>query len=84
MRPEEPGLERKSWIILLSSAAAIVTATAVALVIRRARLDRPLASVPELITDCYEKIKEIEADLSRLRAPSQPMPQSPAWQPSTS
>jgi hypothetical protein len=65
-------LERKSWIILLSSAAAVVTAAAVALAIRRMRLEQTLTSVPELITDCYDKIKEIESDLSRLRTTAQP------------
>jgi hypothetical protein len=61
-------LERKSWFILLGSAAAVATATAVALIVRRARLDRSLTSVPDLITDCYDKIREIESDLTRIRA----------------
>jgi hypothetical protein len=65
-------LERKSWFILLGSAAAVATATAVTLLVRRARLERSLTSVPDLITDCYDKIREIESDLSRIRPTSQP------------
>jgi hypothetical protein len=65
-------LERKSWFILLGSAAAVATATAIALLVRRSRLDRSLTSVPELITDCYDKIREIESDLSRIRPGAQP------------
>jgi len=65
-------LERKSWLILLGSAAAVATATTVALLMRRARLERSLTSVPDLITDCYDKIREIESDLSRIRTTAQP------------
>jgi hypothetical protein len=65
-------LDRKSWIILLGTTAAVATATALALVIRRARLDRSLASVPDMIADCYDKIKDIETDLTRLRTTAQP------------
>lgn len=65
-------MERKSWLILLGSAAAVATATTVALLMRRARLERSLTSVPDLITDCYDKIREIESDLSRIRTTAQP------------
>lgn len=65
-------MDRKSWFILLGSAAAVATATAVALLMRRARLEHALTSVPELITDCYDKIREIESDLNRIRASTQP------------
>jgi hypothetical protein len=65
-------LDRRSWIILLGTTAAFATATAVALVIRRTRLDRTFASVPDMIADCYDKIRDIETDLSRLRATAQP------------
>jgi hypothetical protein len=65
-------LERKSWLILLGSAAAVATATTVAILMRRARLERSLTSVPDLITDCYDKIREIESDLSRIRTTAQP------------
>jgi hypothetical protein len=65
-------LDRKSWIILLGTTAAVATATALALIIRRTRLDRSLASVPDMIADCYDKIKDIETDLTRLRTTAQP------------
>ena len=65
-------MDRKSWIILLGTTAAVATATALALLIRRARLDQSLASVPDMIADCYDKIKDIETDLTRLRTTAQP------------
>jgi hypothetical protein len=65
-------LDRRSWIILLGTTAALATATTVALLIRRTRLDRAVASVPDMIADCYDKIRDIESDLSRLRATAQP------------
>jgi hypothetical protein len=65
-------LDRRSWAIVLGTTAALATATTVALLIRRARLDRVVASVPDMINDCYDKIRDIESDLSRLRATAQP------------
>jgi hypothetical protein len=56
----------------LGATAALATAAVVTFLIRRTRLDETLASVPDLITDCYDKIKDIEADLSRVRAGAQP------------
>jgi hypothetical protein len=67
-------LDRKSWFIVLGTTAALATAAVVTLLMRRARLDGTLSSVPELITDCYDKIKDIEADLTRLRTPAQAQP----------
>lgn len=64
-----PGGDRtKTWALFLGTTVAVATATAlVAMGIRRARSGPRLGDVSEIIDDCFNRIREIEADIHRLR-----------------
>jgi hypothetical protein len=65
-------VERKNWWLILGTTAALAAATVLLVVLRRSHLDEHLANVPDLISDCYDRIQELEADLTRLRSAAQP------------
>ena len=65
-RPESDHL--KGWALFVGTTVAVATATAlVAWRVRRARSGPRLADVPDIIADCFDRIKQIEGDLRRLR-----------------
>jgi hypothetical protein len=65
-------VERKNWWLILGTTAALAAATVLVMVLKRAHLEEHLNNVPELITDCYDRIHELEGDLLRLRSAAQP------------
>jgi hypothetical protein len=65
-------VDRKNWLLILGTTAALAAATVLLVVLKRSHLDGHLANVPELISDCYDRIQELEADLTRLRSAAQP------------
>jgi hypothetical protein len=67
-------VDRKNWWLILGTTAALAAATVLVMVLKRSHLDEHLANVPDLITDCYSRIQELESDLSHLRSTAQPQP----------
>ena len=65
-------VDRKNWWLVLGTTAALAAATVLVVILKRSHLDERFGNVPDLITDCYDKIQELEADLSRLRSTAQP------------
>ena len=66
-------MDKKSWWLILGTTAALAAATVLVLVLKRSHLDEHLSSnVPDLITDCYGRIHDLESDLLRLRSAAQP------------
>ncbi len=65
-------MDRKNWWLILGTTAALAAATVLLVVLKRSHLDEHLANVPELISDCYDRIQELEADLTQLRSAAQP------------
>ena len=65
-------MDRKNWWLILGTTAALAAATVLVIVLKRSHLDEHLSNVPDLITDCYDRIFELESDLSRLRSVAQP------------
>ena len=65
-------MDRKNWWLILGTTAALAAATVLVIVLKRSHLDEHLNNVPELITDCYDRIHELEADLLQLRSAAQP------------
>ena len=61
-------MDKKSWWLILGTTAALAAATVLVLVLKRSHLDEHLSNVPDLITDCYDRIHDLEADLLRLRS----------------
>jgi hypothetical protein len=61
-------VDKKSWWLILGTTAALAAATVLVLVLKRSHLDEHLSNVPDLITDCYDRIHDLEADLLRLRS----------------
>jgi hypothetical protein len=61
-------VDRKNWWLILGTTAALAAATVLVIVLKRSHLDEHLANVPDLITECYDRINELEADLTRLRS----------------
>jgi hypothetical protein len=65
-------VDKKSWWIVLGTTAALAAATVLVIVLKRSHLDEHLSNVPDLITDCYDRIHDLESDLLRLRSAPQP------------
>ena len=65
-------MDRKNWWLILGTTAALAAATVLVIVLKRSHLEGHLANVPDLITDCYDRIHELEADLRHLRSAAQP------------
>lgn len=65
-------MERKNWWLIVGTTAAFAAATVLVVILKRSRLEEHLSNVPDLITDCYSRIQELEADLLTLRAAAQP------------
>ena len=65
-------MDRKNWWLILGTTAALAAATVLVMVLKRSHLEEHLANVPDLITDCYDRIHDLEADLLRLRSAAQP------------
>jgi len=65
-------LDKKAWLILVAASLALATATTILVVLRRSPWSEPFEDVPELITDCYDRIRDIEMDLQQLRPNAQP------------
>jgi len=65
-------VDKKNWWLILGTTAALAAATVIVIVLKRAHLDEHLANVPDLITDCYDRIQDLESDLLRLRSAAQP------------
>jgi len=59
----------KTWAVFLGTTVAVATATAlVAWRIRRGRMSAPrLADVPDIISECFDRVRQIEGELRRLR-----------------
>jgi hypothetical protein len=55
-----------------AASLALATATAVLVVVRRSPWGGHLDDVPDLIADCYDRIREIEGDLQQIRPSAQP------------
>jgi hypothetical protein len=65
-------VDRKNWWLILGTTAALAAATVLVIVLKRSHLDEHLGNVPDLITDCYDRIQELETDLRQLRSAAQP------------
>jgi hypothetical protein len=65
-------LDKKAWLILVAASLALATATTILVVLRRSPWGERFDDVPELITDCYDRIRDIETDLQQLRPNAQP------------
>jgi len=58
----------KPWALFLGTTVAVATVTvAVTWGLRRLRASRHLADVPEIINDCFDRIRQIEAEVRRFR-----------------
>ncbi len=62
-------MEKKNWWLILGTTAALAAATVLVMVLKRSHLDEHLNNVPELITDCYDRIHELEVVLLAVRLP---------------
>ena len=65
-------MDKKNWWLILGTTAALAAATVLVVVLKRSHLEQHLANVPDLITDCYDRIQDLESDLVRLRSAAQP------------
>lgn len=65
-------MDKKNWWLILGTTAALAAATVFVIVLKRSHLDEHLGNVPDLITDCYDRIHDLESDLVRLRSAAQP------------
>jgi hypothetical protein len=65
-------VDKKNWFLILGTAAALTAATVLVIVLKRSHLEEHLSNVPDLITDCYDRINDLESDLLRLRSAAQP------------
>jgi hypothetical protein len=65
-------VDKKNWWLILGTTAALAAATALVILLKRSHLDEHLSNVPDLITDCYDRIHDLESDLVRLRSAAQP------------
>jgi hypothetical protein len=65
-------VDKKNWWLILGTTAALAAATILVVVLKRSHLDQHLSNVPDLITDCYDRIQDLESDLLRLRSAAQP------------
>jgi hypothetical protein len=65
-------VDKKNWWLILGTTAALAAATVLVVVLKRSHLEQHLANVPDLITDCYDRIQDLESDLLRLRSAAQP------------
>ena len=65
-------MDKKNWWLILGTTAALAAATVLVIVLKRSHLEEHLANVPDLITDCYDRIHDLESDLLRLRSAAQP------------
>jgi len=65
-------VDKKNWWLILGTTAALAAATVLVIVLKRSHLEEHLANVPDLITDCYDRIHDLESDLLRLRSAAQP------------
>ena len=65
-------MDKKNWWLILGTTAALAAATVLVIVLKRSHLEQHLANVPDLITDCYDRIHDLESDLLRLRSAAQP------------
>lgn len=65
-------MDKKNWWLVLGTTAALAAATVLIVVLKRSHLEEHLSNVPDLITDCYDRIHDLESDLLRLRSAAQP------------
>jgi hypothetical protein len=65
-------VDKKNWWLILGTTAALAAATVLVIVLKRSHLEEHLSNVPDLITDCYDRIHDLESDLLRLRSAAQP------------
>jgi hypothetical protein len=65
-------VDKRNWWLILGTTAALAAATVLVVVLKRSHLDQHLSNVPDLITDCYGRIQDLESDLLRLRSAAQP------------
>jgi hypothetical protein len=65
-------VDKRNWWLILGTTAALAAATVLIVVLKRSHLEQHLSNVPELITDCYDRIQDLESDLLRLRSAAQP------------
>jgi len=65
-------VDKKNWWLVLGTTAALAAATVLIIVLKRSHLEEHLSNVPDLITDCYDRIHDLESDLLRLRSAAQP------------
>ena len=65
-------MDKKNWWLILGTTAALAAATVLVIVLKRSHLEEHLSNVPDLITDCYDRINDLESDLLRLRSAAQP------------
>jgi hypothetical protein len=56
----------------LAASLALATATTLLVVLRRTPWGDRFEDVPDLITDCYDRLRDIESDLQQLRPSAQP------------
>jgi hypothetical protein len=66
-------VDKRNWWLILGTTAALAAATVLVVVLKRSHLDQHLSNVPDLITDCYDRIQDLESDLLRLRSAAQPV-----------
>jgi hypothetical protein len=64
-------VDKKNWWLIMGTTAALAAATVVVILLKRSHLDERLANVPDLITDCYDRIHDLESDLLRLHSAAQ-------------
>jgi hypothetical protein len=65
-------MDRKAWLILAAASLALATAATVLVLVRRSPWGEHFTEVPDLISDCYDRIRDIETDLQQLRPNAQP------------
>ena len=68
--PQEASRELSKWAILVGIAGVALAGVVVAVAVRR-RSGEP-ENVPALIDGCFEKIKQLEAELHRIRPTHEP------------
>ena len=63
-----PCCSASTWALALGAVAAVGTAVFVATLLGRKHQQRGKDRVPQLIANCFERLQDIEADLSRMGA----------------
>ncbi|MBI3910478.1 MAG: hypothetical protein HY320_06025 [Armatimonadetes bacterium] len=64
----------KKWVVAGAAAAVLTASVVIVVAIQRSRHQDALDRVPEMIAECFQRIQQLEAELSRHRPAPKPIP----------